>query len=62
MENAPVAMLERVAMDAASRSLRPELFARITERIVFRPLGLEAQKEIIDGLVTPRNEKIAKIA
>ena len=62
MENAPVAMLERVAMDAASRSLRPELFARITERIVFRPLGLEAQKEIIDGLIAARKEKSVKMA
>src|SRR5215470_10820136 len=44
MQNAPAAMLERVALDVASQSLRPELFARITERIVFRPLGLEAQK------------------
>jgi ATP-dependent Clp protease ATP-binding subunit ClpA len=31
--------------------LRPELFARITERIVFRPLGLEVQKNIIDALI-----------
>jgi len=59
MENAPVAMLERVAMDAASRSLRPELFARITERIVFRPLGLEAQKEIIDGLIAAKLKVLA---
>src|SRR5271165_7097232 len=38
MESAPFAMMERVALDIASQSLRPELFARITERVVFRPL------------------------
>jgi ATP-dependent Clp protease ATP-binding subunit ClpA len=51
MENAPYAMMERVALDVASQSLRPELFARITERIVFKPLGLEVQKSIIEALI-----------
>src|SRR5262249_36948634 len=59
MENAPAAMLERVALDVASQSLRPELFARITERIVFRPLGLEAQKEIIEGLIAAKLKVLA---
>ena len=53
MENAPFAMMERVAVDVASQSLRPELFARITERVVFRPLGLEAQN-IIETLVNAK--------
>ena len=51
MENAPYAMMERVALEGASEALRPELFARITERIVFRPLGLEVQKNIIETLI-----------
>ena len=51
MENAPYATMERVALDVASQSLRPELFARITERIVFRPLGLEIQKNIVEALI-----------
>jgi ATP-dependent Clp protease ATP-binding subunit ClpA len=51
MENARYSMMERVALDGASQALRPELFARITERIVFRPLDLEVQKSIIDELV-----------
>jgi DNA polymerase III delta prime subunit len=33
MESAPYAMMERVALEGASEALRPELFARITERI-----------------------------
>jgi ATP-dependent Clp protease ATP-binding subunit ClpA len=51
MENAPYSMMERVALDGASQTLRPELFARITERIVFRPLGLDVQKSIIKTLI-----------
>ena len=51
MENAPHSTMERVALDVASQSLRPELFARITERIVFKPLDLETQKMILAILV-----------
>jgi ATP-dependent Clp protease ATP-binding subunit ClpA len=51
MESAPFAMMERVAVEVASQSLRPELFARISERVVFRPLGLEVQKDIIEELI-----------
>ena len=51
MENAPYSTMERVALDVASQSLRPELFARITERIVFRPLDLETQKMILAALI-----------
>jgi ATP-dependent Clp protease ATP-binding subunit ClpB len=54
MESAPFAMMERVAVDIASQSLRPELFARITERVVFRPLGLEVQKNIIETLINAK--------
>jgi len=54
MENAPYSTLERVALETASQALRPELFARITERIVFRPLSLEVQKSIIEALVTAK--------
>jgi ATP-dependent Clp protease ATP-binding subunit ClpA len=51
MENATYSTMERVALDVASQSLRPELFARISERIVFRPLDLEAQKMILAALI-----------
>ena len=54
MENAPFAMMERVAVDVASQALRPELFARITERVVFRPLGFEAQRNIVESLVNAK--------
>jgi ATP-dependent Clp protease ATP-binding subunit ClpA len=54
MESSPFAMMERVALEVASQSLRPELFARITERVVFRPLGLEVQKDIIEALINAK--------
>jgi ATP-dependent Clp protease ATP-binding subunit ClpA len=60
MESAPYAMMERVALDGASQALRPELFARITERIVFRPLDLEVQKSIIEGLVESKLKLLSK--
>jgi ATP-dependent Clp protease ATP-binding subunit ClpA len=60
MENAPYSMMERVALDVASQSLRPELFARITERIVFRPLGLETQRGIIENLISQKLEILAE--
>jgi ATP-dependent Clp protease ATP-binding subunit ClpA len=56
MEAAPYATIERIALDFASQALRPELFARISERVVFQPLGIEAQKRIIDDLLA---EKLA---
>ena len=56
METAAYSTIERIALDFASQTLRPELFARISERIVFQPLGIEAQKQIIDDLV---GEKLA---
>jgi ATP-dependent Clp protease ATP-binding subunit ClpA len=60
MENAPYAMMERVALDVASQSLRPELFARISERIVFRPLGLEVQKTIVEGLIDAKLQVLSE--
>ena len=60
MENARYAMMERVALDTASQALRPELFARITERIVFKPLGLEVQKSIIDGLIRSKLDLLSR--
>jgi len=54
MENAPVSMMERVALDVASQTLRPEFFARITERLVFRPLDLGTQKQILHKLIAQK--------
>jgi ATP-dependent Clp protease ATP-binding subunit ClpB len=55
MEAAAYSTIERIALDFASQSLRPELFARISERVVFQPLGIEAQKRIVDDLVAEKS-------
>ncbi len=60
MESAPYATMERVALDVASESLRPELFARITERIVFRPLDLETQKAILTSLIRKKLQVLSQ--
>jgi ATP-dependent Clp protease ATP-binding subunit ClpA len=60
MESAPYAMMERVALEGASQALRPELFARITERIVFRALSLEVQKEIIQSFIDAKLSVLSK--
>lgn len=60
MENAPHATMERVALDVARQALRPELFARITEHIVFRPLDLEVQKQIVDELIAGKLEVLSR--
>lgn len=40
--------LERHALSRAQQSLRPEIFARITEKIVFQRLSYEHQLEIAE--------------
>ena len=60
MENASYSMMERVALEGASQALRPELFARITDRIVFRPLSLEVQKEIIEAFIEAKLSVLSK--
>ena len=59
MENAPYSTMERVALEIAAQSLRPELFARISERIVFRPLDLETQKLILSKLIRQKVEVLS---
>jgi ATP-dependent Clp protease ATP-binding subunit ClpA len=46
MEKAPYASLERHVLAKASQQLRPEFFARITEKLVFRKLSYEVQMEV----------------
>jgi len=62
MENSAYATLERQVLDVARQYLRPELFNRFDERIVFRPLGFEAQKEIIGGLIAGKLSVLSEIA
>jgi ATP-dependent Clp protease ATP-binding subunit ClpA len=51
MENSLYTTMERQVLEFTRGALRPELFNRITERIVFRALGLEVQRLIIRELI-----------
>lgn len=51
MENSAYATMERQVLEVARQYLRPELFNRIDDRIVYRPLGCETQKKIIAKLI-----------
>ena len=46
LRHVPLATMERYVFARAQRSLRPELFARITEKLVFACLNYETQIEI----------------
>jgi ATP-dependent Clp protease ATP-binding subunit ClpA len=52
-------VLSSLALDVAAQSLRPELFARISERIVIRPLDLETQKMILYKLIRQKLEVLS---
>lgn len=48
LEKAPYASLERHVLAKASQQLRPEFFARITEKLVFRKLSYEVQIQVAE--------------
>ena len=51
MENSAYATMERQVLEVGRQYLRPELFNRIDDRIVYRPLGHEIQKKLIARLI-----------
>jgi ATP-dependent Clp protease ATP-binding subunit ClpA len=51
METAPYSRMESFAFEQARKVLRPELFNRLTETIVFRPLSQTVQIDIIKGML-----------
>ena len=48
MQSSAYATMERFALGVASENLKPELFARITEKIVYRPLAPAVQMKIVE--------------
>jgi ATP-dependent Clp protease ATP-binding subunit ClpB len=51
LRHVPLATMERYVFARAQRSLRPELFARITEKLVFACLSYETQMEIARAML-----------
>src|SRR5437016_14385863 len=52
LQHSSDATLERHVLARAQQSLRPEIFARITEKIVFHRLSYEHQLEIAEKFLT----------
>ena len=48
MEQTKYSVMEQFAFESARKILRPELFNRLSEVIVFRPLSIETQIAILD--------------
>ena len=51
LQHAPFATMERHVLSRASRTFRPELFARITEKLVFNRLTYDTQLEIAESML-----------
>lgn len=51
LRHVPLATMERYVFTRAQRSLRPELFARITEKLVFACLSYDTQIEIARAML-----------
>ncbi len=50
MDGVPYTMLERSVMQAATLYFAPETMARFTNKVVFRPLSFETQRQIAEAL------------
>jgi ATP-dependent Clp protease ATP-binding subunit ClpA len=58
MEDSTYSVMEQFAFEAARRELRPEMFGRLTETIVYRPLSQEVQVEILSQLCVRKLEHL----
>jgi ATP-dependent Clp protease ATP-binding subunit ClpB len=61
MENSAFATIERTVLKRVDQALRPELVARINERIVFTRLTFEIQREICELMVKREVERLGKM-
>jgi len=61
MENSAFATIERTVLKRVDQTLRPELVARINEKIVFTRLKFEIQREICELMVNRELERLAML-
>jgi ATP-dependent Clp protease ATP-binding subunit ClpA len=61
MVSAPFTTIERTVLSRARQHLRPELFARITEKIVFARLEYPTQRQICEDLVRLETERLRRL-
>jgi ATP-dependent Clp protease ATP-binding subunit ClpB len=58
MEDSTYSVMEQFAFEAARRELRPEMFARLTETVVYRPLSQDVQVRILSQLCARKLEHL----
>jgi ATP-dependent Clp protease ATP-binding subunit ClpA len=62
MDGVPYTMLERSVMQAATLYFAPETMARFTNKIVFRPLSFDTQRQIAQALAAKEIQHFQAIA
>ncbi len=58
MENSTFTTIERTVLRKVDQTLRPELVARITDKLVFGRLGYEVQREICELLIERETSRL----
>ena len=61
MERTQYSRMQSFAFEQARKVFRPELFNRLTETIVFRPLAQETQIEILKNMLARKLEHLEKM-
>ncbi|SDT90560.1 ATP-dependent Clp protease ATP-binding subunit ClpB [Verrucomicrobium sp. GAS474] len=61
MEHSALATIERTVLRRVDQTLRPELVARISEKVVFTRLTFQVQREICELMVSREVERLAKM-
>ncbi|MBI2512164.1 MAG: ATP-dependent Clp protease ATP-binding subunit [Opitutae bacterium] len=61
MVSAPFATVERTVLMRVGQQLRPELFGRVTEKIVFARLDYRTQREICEQLIVSERDRLGTL-
>ena len=61
MESSAFATIERTVLRRVDQALRPELVARINDRLVFNRLPYAIQREICELMITRENERLGRL-
>jgi ATP-dependent Clp protease ATP-binding subunit ClpB len=61
MEYSGFAAIERTVLKRLDQALRPELVARITEKLVFTRLTFEVQRQICEAMIQKERLRLQKL-
>ncbi|HSI84455.1 MAG: hypothetical protein ACAI35_26560 [Candidatus Methylacidiphilales bacterium] len=62
MENSGFAAIERTVLKRLNQTLRPELVARIAEKIVFFQLSFDVQRQIYEAMIEKERNRLERLA